>query len=73
MVIKLAPDTYQRIAMAIAEAETRTSGEIFCVMAREVSSYPDVSLGWAAAAGCTEAATPRPRPWPRPPRDDRSR
>ena len=50
MVIKLAPDTYQRIAMAIAEAETRTSGEIFCVMAREVSSYRDVSLGWAAAA-----------------------
>lgn len=50
MVIKLAPDMYQRIAMAIAQAETRTSGEIFCVMAREVSSYRDVSLGWAAAA-----------------------
>ena len=50
MVIKLAPDTYERIATAIAEAETRTSGEIFCVMAREVSSYRDVSLGWAAAA-----------------------
>lgn len=49
MVIKLAPDMYQRIALAIAEAETRTSGEIFCVMANEVSSYRDVSLGWAAA------------------------
>ena len=50
MVIKLAPDMYERIATAIAEAETRTSGEIFCVMSRQVSSYRDVSLGWAAAA-----------------------
>lgn len=50
MVIKLAPDMYERIATAIAEAETRTSGEIFCVMAQQVSSYRDVSLGWAAAA-----------------------
>ena len=48
--IKLAPDMYERIAKAIAEAETRTSGEIFCVMSRQVSSYRDVSLGWAAAA-----------------------
>lgn len=50
MVIKLAPELYQRIAMAIADAETRTSGEIFCVLSREVSSYRDVSLGWGAAA-----------------------
>ncbi|WP_296165906.1 TPM domain-containing protein [uncultured Brevundimonas sp.] len=50
MVIKLAPDMYERIATAIAEAETHTSGEIFCVMAQQVSSYRDVSLGWAAAA-----------------------
>lgn len=50
MVIKLAPDMYERIATAIAQAETRTSGEIFCVMSHQVSSYRDVSLGWAAAA-----------------------
>lgn len=39
-----------RIAAAIASAETRTSGEIFCVVSRGVSSYVDVSLGWAAGA-----------------------
>lgn len=50
MVIKLTPDAQTRIAAAIAAAESRTSGEIFCVLARRVSSYRDVSLGWAAAA-----------------------
>src|SRR5690606_10895898 len=39
-----------RIAAAIARAESRTSGEIFCVLARSVSSYREVSLTWAAAA-----------------------
>jgi len=46
----LSPDDSERIASAIASAEARTSGEIFCVLARQVSSYRDVSLGWAAAA-----------------------
>lgn len=50
MVIKLTTETHDRIAAAIAAAETRTSGEIFCVLARRVSSYRDVSLAWAAAA-----------------------
>jgi putative membrane protein len=50
MVIKLTPGAHDRIADAIAAAETTTSGEIFCVLARRVSSYRDVSLGWAAAA-----------------------
>ncbi|MCS6625474.1 TPM domain-containing protein [Roseibacterium beibuensis] len=50
MVTDLPNDAHDRIAAAIAAAETRTSGEIFCVMARRVSSYRDVSLGWAAAA-----------------------
>jgi len=49
-VIKLTTDAHGRIAAAIAAAEARTSGEIFCVLARRVSSYHDVSLGWAAAA-----------------------
>lgn len=48
--IKLTTDAHGRIAAAIAAAEARTSGEIFCVLARRVSSYHDVSLGWAAAA-----------------------
>ena len=48
--MKLTADDHARIARAIAEAETRTSGEIFCVLAGQVSSYRDISLGWAAAA-----------------------
>lgn len=50
MVIKLTAEVQSRIAAAIATAETRTSGEIFCVLARQVSAYRDVSLGWASAA-----------------------
>lgn len=50
MVIKVTAEAQARIAAAIAVAESRTSGEIFCVLARRVSSYRDISLGWAAAA-----------------------
>ncbi|HEY0926362.1 TPM domain-containing protein [Brevundimonas sp.] len=50
MVIKATPETHARIAAAIAAAEANTSGEVFCVLARKVSSYRDVSLAWAAAA-----------------------
>lgn len=50
MVMQLTSDDHARIAAAIARAEAATSGEIFCVLARQVSSYRDVSLGWAAAA-----------------------
>jgi putative membrane protein len=38
-----------RIADAVAAAERRTSGEIVCVVARRVSTYPEVPLAWAAA------------------------
>ena len=48
--MKLTADDHARIARAIAEAETRTSGEIFCVLAGRGSAYRDISLGWAAAA-----------------------
>lgn len=50
MVINLTNEAHDRIAAAINAAESRTSGEIFCVLARRVSSYRDVSLAWAAAA-----------------------
>jgi len=50
MVVRVTPDDHERVVTAIAEAESRTSGEIFCVLARRVSSYRDVSLGWAATA-----------------------
>ncbi|WP_312784047.1 TPM domain-containing protein [Brevundimonas sp.] len=43
-------DDHARVAEAIARAEENSSGEIFCVVARQVSSYRDVSLAWAAAA-----------------------
>lgn len=39
-----------RIAAAVTEAENRTAGEIFCVLAREVSHYREVPLAWAAGA-----------------------
>lgn len=41
---------HQRVAAAIAKAEAHTSGEVFCVVAREASAYHAVSLGWAAFA-----------------------
>ncbi|RZJ43841.1 MAG: TPM domain-containing protein [Brevundimonas sp.] len=50
MVMKVTPEAHARIAAAIAAAERTTSGEIFCVLAKQVSSYRDVSFGWAAAA-----------------------
>ena len=39
----------ERIAAAIRAAETNTSGEIFCVIARHASDYRLVPLAWAAA------------------------
>ena len=39
-----------RIGEAISAAERQTSGEIFCVISRRVSTYLDVSLAWAAGA-----------------------
>jgi putative membrane protein len=42
------PD-HDRIHAAIAEAEQRTSGEIFCVVARESGHYREVVFAWAAA------------------------
>lgn len=41
---------HERIAQAITEAESKTSGEIFCVLAHEVSRYREVPLAWAAIA-----------------------
>ena len=46
----LTPEDSARVSHAILLAERETSGEIFCVLARRVSSYREVALGWAAAA-----------------------
>jgi putative membrane protein len=48
--MKMSPEDHARVAAAIAQAESTTSGEIFCVFARRVSGYWDVMLAWAAAA-----------------------
>jgi len=50
MVKSVTPEIAERIGAAIAAAEAKTSGEIFCVLAQRTSSYRDVSLAWAAAA-----------------------
>ena len=39
-----------RISAAITDAESKTSGEIFCVLAHEVSHYREVPLMWGAVA-----------------------
>jgi putative membrane protein len=41
---------HKRIAEAITAAESKTSGEIFCVLAHEVSRYREVPLLWATLA-----------------------
>ena len=48
--MKLTNEDRTRVATAIARAEEATSGEIFCVVAKNTSSYADVSLAWAAGA-----------------------
>ena len=38
------------IEAAVTDVETRTRGEIFCVVAQESSDYREVPLAWAAIA-----------------------
>ena len=38
-----------RVTAAIRDAESRTAGEIFCVIARQSSDYQLVPIAWAAA------------------------
>ena len=46
----LTPDDHRRIEAAVAAAEEGTSGDIFCVLAGEVSSYREVPIAWGAIA-----------------------
>jgi len=41
---------HQRIAQAIEAAEAKTSGEIFCILARRSGDYRETGLAWATAA-----------------------
>jgi putative membrane protein len=45
----LSPTEHQKINQAVRAAEARTSGEIICVIAGEVSNYREVPLAVAAA------------------------
>jgi putative membrane protein len=47
--MRLTDSDRDHIAAAVADAETRTSGEIVCVVAHKLSAYPEVALAWAAA------------------------
>lgn len=46
----LTEDDHRRIEAAVAAAEEGSTGDIFCVLAGEVSSYREVPIAWAAAA-----------------------
>ena len=48
--MEFSPSDHERISRAISAAEAGTSGEIFCVISRRVSTYRDIRLAWAAAA-----------------------
>jgi putative membrane protein len=45
----LSQQDHQRVAEAVQAGEARTSGEIFCIVAGEVSQYREIPLAWAAA------------------------
>lgn len=45
-----------RVAAAVAAAELKTRGEIYCVIAGESSDYREVPLAWAAVAALTAPA-----------------
>jgi putative membrane protein len=45
-----------RIEAAIKTAETRTRGEIYCVVAQESSDYREVPIAWAALAALAAPA-----------------
>ncbi|MDG2521663.1 TPM domain-containing protein [Caulobacter segnis] len=46
----LSKQDHERIAAAVAAAERTTAGEIYCVLAPEVSDYRETPLVWAAAS-----------------------
>lgn len=53
MTLMLTDADQDRIAKAVAEAETRTAGEIYCVMAPRVSDYRETPLAWAGGLSLT--------------------
>jgi len=54
----LSEDARGRIERAVRDAETRTSGEIACVVAEEASDYSEVPLIWAAVIALAAPSIP---------------
>lgn len=48
--VEITQGDHERIAQAIAAAEMTTAGEIYCLVADEVSDYRETPLAWAAGA-----------------------
>ena len=48
--VEITQGDHERIAQAIAQAEMTTAGEIYCIVADEVSDYRETPLAWAAGA-----------------------
>jgi putative membrane protein len=46
--VMVQPGAHHRLAAALAAAETKTSGEMFCIVADEVSKYREVPIAWGA-------------------------
>jgi putative membrane protein len=46
----LSPADHERVHAAIAAAEAKTTGELYCVVAHESAAYREVPLAWAAGA-----------------------
>jgi putative membrane protein len=44
----LSPADHERLHEALAKAEAGTSGEIFCIVARESAAYREIPPAWAA-------------------------
>lgn len=49
---------HERIEQAVRDVETRTRGEIVCVVAEEASDYSEVPLLWAAAIALVAPSIP---------------
>ena len=47
--MSLSPSDLAAIEAAVREAEARTTGEIYCVVAQDCSDYGEIPLAWAAA------------------------
>jgi len=48
--MQITAQDHERIAEAIARAEMTTAGEIYCIVADEVSDYRETPIAWAAGA-----------------------